>query len=83
MDVGEAIYDMTNKIWPIWYDQNNLLESFFPTYITLNKMPKVWNSLNSEFESIFELLHYDLLHLQSHCSVTKLYAHLVNSIIYG
>ena len=34
------------------HDQNNLPESFFPTDITLNKMPRVWNSLKSTYKAI-------------------------------
>ena len=34
------------------HDQNNLPESFFPADITLNKMPRVWNSLNSTYKAI-------------------------------
>ena len=33
-------------------DQNNLHESFFPSDITLNKMPRQWNSLNSAYKAI-------------------------------
>ena len=31
------------------HDENNLPESFFPTDITLNKMPRAWNSLSSAY----------------------------------
>ena len=31
-------------------DQNNLPESFFPTDITLNKMPRTWNSVNTAYD---------------------------------
>ena len=34
------------------HDQNNLPESFFPADITLNKMPRVWNSLKSTYKAI-------------------------------
>ena len=33
-------------------DQNNIPESFFPTDITRNKMPKTWNSVNTAYKAI-------------------------------
>ena len=41
-----------NELVNIRYDQNNLPESFFPTDITLNRMPRTWNSLNKAFKAI-------------------------------
>ena len=35
------------------HDQNNLPDCFFPTDITLNKMPGTWNSVNTAYKAIF------------------------------
>ena len=33
-------------------DQNNIPESFYPSDITKNKMPKTWNSVNTAYKAI-------------------------------
>ena len=42
----------SNELFIRRHDQNNLPKSFFPTDITLNKMPRAWNSLKSTYKAI-------------------------------
>ena len=42
----------SNELVDRRHDQNNIPESFFPTDITLNKMPRAWSSLKSTYRAI-------------------------------